>query len=96
MAINQYVEFLDRDLSEIAPYDVIVVGNDMSDVEAARLSGVPVVAVGHEPELDDGIVLLSFTNSKTWMLLPFCKLTGPVHTPVILRIKIFQTIQRNW
>jgi len=78
VAINQYVEFLDRDLSEIAPYDVIVVGNDMSDVEAARLSGVPVVAVGHEPELDD---------AADWLLPDFLDLGVSVAKIIVTGIK---------
>ena len=45
----------------------------------------------------DGVGLVVCTDIDDGVgLLPFCKLTGTVHTPVILRIKIFQTIQKNW
>ena len=39
---------------------------------------------------------ISYSQSLGLGLLPFCKLTGKVHTPVILPIKIFQIIQKKW
>jgi len=46
IAVNQFCEYLEVDLSEIAPHDVIVVGDDPEDIVIAHDSGVPIISVG--------------------------------------------------
>jgi len=45
LAVNQYCEFLGVKLSEIAPHDVIFVGDNPHDIDVAHDSGIPIISV---------------------------------------------------